>query len=303
MIICPICKSNSIKIFAPYRFQNLIFSCRSLASCSLCELVFASPMPKVDELATYNHNYFLSAHAGKPTRPSTLAFFSGIARLRLDFIKRYIKRKKISVDSILEIGPGLGMFAKAWNEEFPHNTYFVVESDSSCHESLKHNGAQLVKSTEKISSDLIILSHVLEHLPNPFEFIKSVSSGLKRGGAIFVEVPCQDWKYKALDEPHVLFFDKKSLTYLLYQLGFNEIEVSYFGEPINKLILKSKLVEKLMMIRTRLISFGIVLPFSRKEKDLDCISCPLERAVVKPFLAHQESDVPARWLRAVARKV
>jgi SAM-dependent methyltransferase len=84
-----------------------------------------------------------------------------------------------------------------------------------------------VNLSDVVPTDLVVMSHVLEHISDPIKFIQIATSGLRQGGALFIEVPCRDWEHKDLDEPHILFFDKRPLQLLLQRAGFNDIEVSY----------------------------------------------------------------------------
>ena len=61
--------------------------------------------------------------------------------------------------------------------------------------------------------DVIIISHVLEHVSDPKGFLSFANSFLKKGGALFVEIPCNDFQHKTIMEPHLLFFDKKPLKF------------------------------------------------------------------------------------------
>jgi SAM-dependent methyltransferase len=265
--------------------------------------MFASPMPTTAALSAYNANYFSTAHGGQATSRLVLAFFSGIARLRLAFVKSFLDRHQIAVDRVLELGPGPGFFARGWLEQSPGSIYSVVETDSSCHESLQALGARLVGASDVVPADLIVMSHVLEHVSDPVAFIRAATRGLRQGGALSIEVPCRDWEHKALDEPHVLFFDKKPMQQLLTELGFGNIELSYYGRAVSELRSESWLHAKLMAIRGKLISWGVVAPFSHSAAGLESLNSPLERAMLAPFCAHRESTEPAWWLRAAARKL
>ena len=80
--------------------------------------------------------------------------------------------------------------------------------------------------------DVVIISHVLEHVSNPIEFLKLMTLKLREGGVLYIDVPCLDYLHKDLDEPHLLFFDKKPMNILLEHLNFKKIEINYFGKLI-----------------------------------------------------------------------
>ena len=85
---CPVCQSNSIIFQDDYRFNHPYFSNLRRVSCSECELNFATPMPKSSSLHKYNTSYHNSAHGGSDRNIKQQAFFSGLAKTRLDFIKK-----------------------------------------------------------------------------------------------------------------------------------------------------------------------------------------------------------------------
>jgi hypothetical protein len=147
-----------------------------------------------------------------------------------------------------------------------------------------------------------VISHVLEHVPNPKEFLKSVTKNLKVGGVLFIEVPCKDYEHKSIIEPHLLFFDKEPMRLLLEGLMFDQIQVSYHGKEIGELKNISLFEKFKVYIRSKLISIGLVKLFSKMDSGLEAVKDPLERAAVKPFKAHLENTNPSWWLRAVAVK-
>jgi SAM-dependent methyltransferase len=269
-------------------------------------MVFASPMPNDAALTDYNTHYFASAHQGHATSRSTFAFFSGMARLRMAHIERYLAASHIDVSNVFELGPGTGSFARNWLKKYPEAKYIAAETDLTCHPHLLKMGVQLVSHSSQVKTstlvDLIVMSHVLEHVANPIQFLSDATQGLRKGGVLFIEVPCRDDEHKSLDEPHLLFFDKKPMQRLLNQLGFNNIQLSYHGVALNRLRSSSFLHAKWTALRSKLIALGIVSPFARKRKGMETLHDPIERAMIAPFCAHTESDAPAWWLRALATK-
>lgn len=304
--LCPVCGGADVEARGDYRANHPIFTGRKRAHCSSCDMVFATPMPGEAALDQYNANYFSTAHGGQPRSIVDTAFFSGIARLRIAYIERYLGTHGINASTVLELGPGPGFFARNWLERHPESTYIAFETDTSCHASLKEIGVHLVDDlnmAENVSPvDVVVMSHVLEHGSDPNKFLMHATRILRQGGALFIEVPCRDYEHKPIDEPHLLFFDKKPMYYLLNRLGFDEIVLTYHGQEISGLQSASALSSGWMGLRSKLIAMGLVTPFAWTRPGMEPLINPLERAAVAPFRAHRESSKPAWWLRAVARK-
>jgi hypothetical protein len=304
-VTCIVCAGTEVELQADYRAEHTAFSGMKRAHCASCGMVFAHPMPSDEVLDRYNASYFASAHGGRAQGPVANAFFSGIARLRSSHVEQYVDHRSIGVRTVLEYGPGPGYFARNWIERHTETIYLACETDSSCHGSLTALGVRLVSPQEHVAElvDLIVMSHVLEHVSKPEEFLLSATSRLRSGGALFIEVPCQDWLHKPVDEPHILFFDKQPIRLLLQNAGFGDIEVSYHGKRIADLRALSPYERKWQEVRTKLLSLGLVGPLGRKQPGMEALADPIERAVMAPFNAHRESSEPAWWLRAMATKI
>lgn len=303
---CPVCKSDDVEVRGSYRGTHPMFNGMQRAHCGACGMVFATPMPGEKALSEYNASYFATAHGGQPSSALANAFFSGIAHLRMAYLEQYLGKRRIAVSKLLELGPGTGFFARNWLVKHPATNYLAIETDTSCHASLRELGVHLVEGAamaeENAPVDLVVMSHVLEHVSNPVEFLNDATRNLRSGGVIFIEVPCQDWAHKPIDEPHLLFFEKEPMQRLLRTLGFDNIEVSYHGQEIDRLRSASVLRATWMALRAKLIALGLVAPFSAVRPGMETLVAPLERAAVAPFNAHCESSKPAWWLRAVAQK-
>jgi len=269
-------------------------------------MVFADPMPSDSALAEFNASYFSCAHGEKPKSRTATAFFSGIARLRIAYLEPYLSTHQITVSRVLELGPGPGFFARTWLDRHPTTIFKAIETDSSCHASLKEIGVHLVDCAERHAKedpfDLVVMSHVLEHVSRPIQFISEATQNLRKGGALFIEVPCRDWEHKNMDEPHLLFFDKEPMKRLLGNQGFGEIKVSYHGQKIANLRNASKVLSIIMALRSKMIGMGVIAPFGRMRPGMEELKSSRERAVLAPYLAHEESTEPAWWLRALAIK-
>jgi hypothetical protein len=300
---CPVCGGNETEIAGPYRNLHASFAGLHRAHCQSCDMMFAAPMPSDEAMEEFNATYFDSAHGGLVQTSEALAFFNAIAKIRVIHLEKFLANKNLTAASILEIGPGHGFFANNWLNKNPKTSYKGLETDKSCYSSLKNYGVKLIDSLSEIpSTDVVVISHVLEHVTNPSLFLTNVTASLKTGGALFIEVPCMDWDYKPLDEPHLLFFDKNSIKLLLEKLGFSAIEVSYHGQEIEAMKRESSFKKKLKGLRSKLIAMGIVKPFELVTDGLEFLDNSLERVAVAPFKAHLKSEKPSWWLRAVAIK-
>ena len=303
-IKCPVCFSNNIKIIENYKNITETFKGMNLVKCLDCYLNFSYPMPDKEKLKRYNENYHMTAHGSKEGSTKldkvSNAFFKGIAKIRYNYLKRYIKintkRKKLNV---LEIGPGPGFFLKEMIENHPEFKYFAVETDLSCHENLNLLGVNLISKIDKFQNtfDLVIISHVLEHVANPNKFIDLLRKSLVKNGIMFIEVPCKDYIFKPFYEPHLLFFEKISMKKLVKD--FKLMKISYHGRLIREIgsfkeLFFSKVIRIMNILRIPYYHIG--------NKELKKIlNDNFLVNVMLPHKAHIENDNPSWWLRVVIK--
>ncbi len=300
---CPACQSTAVSYASDYRGAHGMFSGLDRLACGSCGLNFADPMPSAQDLEAFNASYFDNAHGGVAGHAEQDAFFSGLAALRVAHVESYLSECNVKVANILEIGPGAGHFAAQWLKRFPGSSYRAIETDTTCHANLNRLGVHLLRDGEQaLDCDLVIISHVLEHVSTPSDFLSSIIQSLRPGGVIFIEVPCNDWQHKDVDEPHLLFFDKKPMGLLLDRLGLVDIHLSYHGRLISDLRSESTLRKLARKVQSRLLRWGLTFPFALSKKGMEVLSSPMERAMIAPFEAHLEQSSPAWWLRALATK-
>lgn len=138
---------------------------------------------------------------------------------------------------VLDIGAGYGHILHAIGERFPNCTRIATEFSEPCIEHLESLGIHIVRGTIEAALevtdrefDMVIISHVFEHLLDPKSVAESVYHRLAPGGIMYIEVPhipaeptsrCPDhvWAPR-FDEPHIGFFTPKVLRGLLEDVGF-----------------------------------------------------------------------------------
>ncbi len=99
------------------------------------------------------------------------------------------------------------------------------------------------------SPKVIILSHFLEHIGEPYPVIRECWEALPMGGALYIEVPGfrhSNWVSERggitpyWDFEHLLYFDRITLTYLLESEGFEVIAADDFVCEIFRKVEKPK---------------------------------------------------------------
>lgn len=80
---------------------------------------------------------------------------------------------------------------------------------------------------EKEEFDVVIMRHVVEHVPDPVAFVAAAVKTLKKGGIAYIEVPNSQWslEYSFFPEfhvDHISYFTMNSLKQLLNRTGLNE---------------------------------------------------------------------------------
>lgn len=135
-------------------------------------------------------------------------------------------------ESILEVGAASGYNLSLYQCK---RRIGIEPSALNCKLAKKNYGIEMFNgmweeffsSDAKENFDLIFMSHVLEHIVNPMQFIKECASICNR--YMFIEVPCFDIKF--LEEPygmfceeHVNYFNIQSLWTLMKKAGFSPID-------------------------------------------------------------------------------
>lgn len=301
---CPVCKSENILFHSNYRNKNRAFDNLKKFICRDCDLVFSFPMPSQNKLDRYNMGYHKNAHGGHNRNPKLEAFFTGIAKTRLNTL---VEKKGITSSgkySVLEIGPGPGVFAQQWKSQFPYSKYYAIETDTSLHDTLTKMGIKLLNnnSLSKFNSffDFVIISHVLEHVVDPRSFLKPYIKTLKKDSVLFIEVPCMDCEHKSIDEPHLLFFDKKSMIKLSGILNLDIMLLGYYGTKIKDL--KNPFLKFIKKLREKLFYKNINFYHPQKRKLKKMLSSSFEVNLLINYSPHIEQNEPSRWLRAIFKK-
>src|SRR4030067_1823075 len=228
---CPVCGESN---FTTIRNSCGEFYHQKIVKCSKCSLVSLFRMPSEIYINKMNAKY-----------GSQNFDFSARIIHKAQVISRikYLEEKfgNLSNIKLLDVGSGYGMFHEGLIESGYRNVlYHAIDSDHSCKKTiLKRSGASFspgLNYCRESDFDLIICSHILEHLRDPNSFVRSLLEKTKACGCIFIEVPNQDYLYKPDTGAHLIFFSPTSLRYFL---GHNDkvsvVDIQTLGKQIQEL--------------------------------------------------------------------
>lgn len=179
---CPFCNSNRTKLHEKFG-PELQFT---YVECLDCELIYHSPRPKYDEvfLKDAYEEYFVFNPNYQYTEKSLSSW-----NKELQEILKFDKNRT----AMLDIGSCAGDFLKVAQKEYNHCVGVEVAENMAkfTEEQLKvkvHVGSYVdIDFNEKYSC--IHMSHVIEHIPNPHEWIKKTKTILDDNGILVMSVP------------------------------------------------------------------------------------------------------------------
>ena len=161
----------------------------------------------------------------------------GTTRARLERQFRFFAPFLPADPEILEIGCASGELAAFVREKSPVKRYDAVELSPLGEKAKAHLdalyaeplGDLLQRGVVKTRYDIVVISHVLEHIEDPRAEIRAIKSVLKPGGVIFIEVPhgSGNRNLPANDFPaHLHFFSVPSLVRLLGGEGLETVAIA-----------------------------------------------------------------------------
>jgi SAM-dependent methyltransferase len=163
-----------------------------VSRCRRCQLVFLRPMPSGDDLSDYYAGEYRELY---DTEESVERRFND----DLAEANRRVSRLKPSIAPgarVLEIGSGSGAFLSAVK---PYaGSVQGIELDARSRDWIRDTlGLPIARTLDDFPSsdggfDVIAMFHVLEHLPDPSEFLAALADRLAPEGKIAIEVPNVD---------------------------------------------------------------------------------------------------------------
>jgi SAM-dependent methyltransferase len=269
---CNLCGQGNFSVY----LSNFSEEKRRILKCENCGLLVTDPFPTEEELVyIYQDDFY-----GKEKSQRFGSFLEKVVylfrRARTQKIKRLLKP-----GSVLDVGCGRGItlyFLKkwGWNCTGTQLSKNAAEYARSAFGLKIYEGDLLEAKFADESFDLVILAHVLEHVPDPLAYLREISRILTRKGVLILELPNAGnflidifkEKWFGWDLPrHLYHFTPGTITRMLSQAGFKVVKKNRFSlEYAPYVLLQSSLN---MIFKSRNLLFEIIkAPEMRKFSNL-----------------------------------
>jgi SAM-dependent methyltransferase len=239
---CPICQGTNLEYVAFISNKSFLsIEGFSYSRCWSCNCYFMNPQPKDESMSDFYNSAnvedtieqsILEASANRYLNPNLRDYFF---KNRIEPLLPYLKK----VERILDIGCGVGVFVR-----YMHDLGYNVEGIdvSKCSVSFGHNKLNLGHLTRvsdwttfkpRKKYDLVTAWTVIEHLKDPYKFVKYAKNLLHSEGFLLTEFPTVDsLLFELLKENffwvmppyHQFLISPVGMKVLLERCGFRIVE-------------------------------------------------------------------------------
>jgi len=262
---CPLCDKKSFRILVKVSAQQIVESSPfyneasykrlrvspsslfGVSQCDACGFVFSSDIPSDEFLERlYGESGNIKKSVEVFARPQRAAYAFRALSILLSALAKQETISKTGVISdklkILDVGCAFGVGSLGLAQNFYPYDISGVEWSDSTRNYLSDQGMTVYRSLDDIRKgtqfDGILLNDILEHIPDPLQFISKIHALSHANTFVWVNVPnFIDWRLRdvvktassgSMDVPkdfnpweHLSYFSPKSLTALMLEAGFN----------------------------------------------------------------------------------
>lgn len=217
--VCRICQYNHI--IEPKDFKGYLY-------CQNCNCLWIKQRP----ITTYEESYY----KGTSSKASNL--FKPVANFFYHLRTRYTKTKSTKI--WIDVGAGEGGYLLSINSQ----KRIGVEISKTGREIMSSSGIQAISNKQflntkkKFNADIISFWHVLEHVENPWAYLKLAKKNLAKNGKIVIGIPNIDsYEFKYFTRKwfhfapqfHLWHYSTKSMSILLRNNGFKISSIDYWA--------------------------------------------------------------------------
>ncbi len=218
--LCGADNSDNYILFEEYKYVK----------CRECGLIYQNPRPMFNALKNrYSKKYFNYEFRNQEN------FFNlmKLALKDLKFHEKIAPQFKVNNRKFLDIGSATGLLLN-YIRQYGWEVTGVEICKESAEYAKKNFKLNIINKTveeagfRKESFDIVHMSHVIEHVPSPFDTLKEINRILKKDGYLIITTPRVDSfqaglfkeTWRSYHRDHIYIFSKNTLKNMLIKSGF-----------------------------------------------------------------------------------
>jgi SAM-dependent methyltransferase len=232
---CALCGSDRSAPFDHRSFRGRKVTNRI---CLDCGLVYQSPrMTEAEAAAFYADEYRLLQEGSSDPTARNMTVQNARASSLHDFIQPVLP----AISRHLDIGCSMGILLRHFQGAY-HNQAVGVEPGEAHRIHACKEGLTVYATLEDLEKagearfDLVSMSHVLEHLPDPVGYLTHLRERvLTPAGWLLLEVP-NLYAHDSFEVAHLVAFSLHTLREVLHKSGFDIVRFEKHGRPNSALL-------------------------------------------------------------------
>jgi 2-polyprenyl-3-methyl-5-hydroxy-6-metoxy-1,4-benzoquinol methylase len=241
-IDCNLCGHGDVTVV----FEAGVAQASRVVRCKQCGLMYASPrakLPDQDEIKDYDPEFTKRTWETSRDRYDKEAF-----QVRdYEDTRAYLRKAHPDRGRLLEIGCSMGFLLAKFRED-GWAVEGIEPNRGYCEFIREYHGVEasptiLEDAARPANSfDVVVMLHVIEHVPDPLGTLREIYRVLKPGGTLVLETPRYDsLTFKLLRhrersvscDGHIYFFTTTTLREICRKAGFQFEFVKYVGRSLN----------------------------------------------------------------------
>jgi SAM-dependent methyltransferase len=237
---CNVCGSDGFKVL----YAAGVAQVNQIVKCVGCDLMYANPRKEADlvEIQAWADDPKFDVEKERPQRIEK-------ERLQvrdLDKTRRYVNSLHPARGKVLEVGSSFGYVLDAFRSD--GWSVLGIEPDRWASKyAVEKLGIETINSTLEHaqlpdeSVDVVVMLHVIEHVPDPVGTLREILRVLKPGGHLILETPRYDTtmfmllgrRERSLScDGHIFFFTTATLRNAYTAAGFRLDRLDYTGRSL-----------------------------------------------------------------------
>ena len=232
---CPLCGSDHSRIFDKRQVHGQPVANRL---CLACGLTYQSPrMTEAEAAAFYEAEYRQLYQGGEGPNAKDLA----VQRARAEALAGFARTQIRPIARHLDIGCSAGLLLQKFQQDYGCQPV-GVEPGNAYRAHARKQGLAVYASLDELRRkdeacfDLISMAHVLEHLPDPVGYLRSLRENLlAENGWLLIEVP-NLYAHDSFEIAHLVSYSAHTLSQTLRKAGYEIVKLERHGRPRSDII-------------------------------------------------------------------